>query len=480
MKSKGLTNLYIIFGVISILTLSIFLVSNTTFIYSLVINNFDEINSNNAISAYKDIISYVLLGGNFEEIGIYKYSEEGKLYLSLARDLFFDLKIYLIISVGFFIMLTSLFSKNSLYTYSKITNRTPYLYIGYFSIIISLIVLLSLHLDKNAFIDNLRILLIGEEKLKDEFIKILPNEYFIAMIDVAMSLVIVISLIFVLLDILIIRKERENMNIKLVAIDLDGTLLNDKKEIQERTFKALMKAKEKGVYIVLASGRPIRGMLPLIKKLGLDEKENYVINFNGAAINKTSDLSSIFNCSLTIDEMLEIESFAKEHNIHSHAFIDGECYIEEDGEYSDVEASINGISLNTVKYNELKKDAIVNKYMFADEPNKLKEIYSLIPSSIFEKYTVVFSAPFFLEFLNKNTNKGKALEALAKYLNISADEVMAIGDEENDLSMLEYATHKVAMGNANKKLKDIATFISDTNNEDGVGKAVEKLILNKL
>lgn len=270
------------------------------------------------------------------------------------------------------------------------------------------------------------------------------------------------------------------MSVKLIAIDLDGTLLNDQKEIMPLTYKALKEAMEKGVYIVLASGRPIKGMIPLINKLGLNQKENYVINFNGASINKTSDFSSIFNCSLTIEEMLEIEKFAKNNNIHSHVFVNGDCYIEEAGKYSDVEANINHITLKKIDYNSFSKNDIVNKYMFADEPEKLKSIYNLIPNYFFNKYTIVFSSPFFLEFLNKETNKGKALKALCEYLKIDRNEVMAIGDEENDLSMLEYAGYKIAMENANKKLKEIATYITSSNNEDGVGKVVEKLVLNKL
>ena len=207
-----------------------------------------------------------------------------------------------------------------------------------------------------------------------------------------------------------------------VIFDLDGTLLNDKKEISKRTYDALIEASNNGVYVVLASGRPIRGMLKLIKELKLDEKENYAINFNGGSINRTTDLSSIFNCSLTKSEMLEVEEFAKEHHIHSHAFVDGECYIEENGHYSDVEANINSIPLHLIKYEDLNDNVVVNKYMFADEPSKLKEIYPLIPGAFFDKYTVVYSAPFFLEFLNKETNKGKALEALCKHLNINKDE----------------------------------------------------------
>ena len=270
------------------------------------------------------------------------------------------------------------------------------------------------------------------------------------------------------------------MSIKIIAIDLDGTLLNSEHKISQFTKDVLIQASHQGVYIVLASGRPIKGMLPLIQELGLDKKLNYVISFNGASINKTDDFSSIYNCNLTLDELLEIESFAKEHHVHSHAFINGECYLEENGKYSDVESNINHVNLFITKYENIDKSSYVNKYMFADDPLKLREIYPLLPKKFFEKYTVVFSSPFFLEFLNKKTNKGRALEYLCKYLKIDASEVMAIGDEENDYSMLQFAGHKIAMANANNKLKDLATEITSSNNDDGVGKIVEKLVLNKL
>ena len=270
------------------------------------------------------------------------------------------------------------------------------------------------------------------------------------------------------------------MGIKIIAIDLDGTLLNDKKEIMPRTLNALKKASEQGVFVVLASGRPIGGMIPLIKQLELDKKENYVINFNGASINRTDTLEAIYNSSLTVKEMNEMEDFAKKNNVHSHAFINGKLYSEEEGKYSDVEVNINHIDIEYVKYDSFTNLDVVNKYMFADEPSKLKEVYPLLPQELFNKYTIVFSSPFFLEFLNKNANKGKALEYLCNYLNISKEEAMAIGDEGNDYSMLEYAGYKIAMENANEKLKAIATYITSSNNDEGVGKVVEKFVLNKI
>ena len=496
MKLKGLTIIQIILGIISIIGISILLTSVSNFIYYIFINNFNieeyffnntvkSITLNEVKEAYNLLIDYVILGSEFKGLGVLKYNDLGLSHLEDVRNLYFNIKLVTVFSIGIFSILCVLFKKDSIFSYSKFNNKTPYFYIGLIPLIFVSIILLIGIMDFNTLFDLFHKVVFklnfAMNTTENEYINILPSQYFMIMFIVIGVLVILFSSLFIVLDYLIIRKEIKGMSkVKLIAIDLDGTLLNDKKEIMPRTYRALRKASNEGVYVVLASGRPIKGMMHLIKELKLDEKENYVINFNGASVNKTQSLESIYNCSLTIDEMKEIEEFAIKHNVHSHAFINGDLYLEENAKYSDVEASINHITPIICKYSDFNEEDVVNKYMFADEPSKLEEIYPLIPKELFEKYTVVFSAKFFLEFLNKETNKGKALKALCEYLKIDPSEVMAIGDEENDLSMLEYAGHKIAMDNANKKLKDIATYITSSNNDEGVGKAVEKLVLNKL
>ena len=115
MKTKGLTIVYILLGIISIFTLSIYLISNLTFISDLFSKfNLSNYNLESLKVAYDDIINYVVRGSNFEKIGSFKYSEAGLLNLSIRRDYYFDFKLLMIFSIGCFSMLKILFSKNSI------------------------------------------------------------------------------------------------------------------------------------------------------------------------------------------------------------------------------------------------------------------------------------------------------------------------------------------------------------------------------
>jgi Cof subfamily protein (haloacid dehalogenase superfamily) len=182
------------------------------------------------------------------------------------------------------------------------------------------------------------------------------------------------------------------------------------------------------------------------------------------------------------DFNLIYNELAQKHNIKIHINTPDSVVVpyKEYPKYSIHEATLNNIPVVSMNYEDINENINFCKVMLIDEPELIEEVITKIPKEFHDKYTIVRSAPFFLEFLNKETNKGKALKALCEYLNIDPSEVMAIGDEENDLSMLEYAGYKIAMDNANVKLKNIATYITASNNDEGVGKVVEKLVLNKL
>ena len=129
--------------------------------------------------------------------------------------------------------------------------------------------------------------------------------------------------------------------------------------------------------------------------------------------------------------------------------------------------------------NEINDDITFCKIMIVDEPEKLEEVIENIPSELYEKYTIVRSAPFFLEFLNKCANKGTALTALCDAIDIPISKSIAVGDEENDQHMIKLAGLGVAMGNARQSIKEIADYITTTNNEHGVARVIDKFILNK-
>lgn len=152
---------------------------------------------------------------------------------------------------------------------------------------------------------------------------------------------------------------------------------------------------------------------------------------------------------------------------------------EAPGKYTLHEAKLNNIEVKYIQKDKIDESIKICKIMIVDEPERLEEIIQQLPKNLFNKYTIVRSAPFYLEFLGKTTNKGTALKTLCTNLNIPIENAIAVGDEENDQHMIKYAGLGVAMGNARNSIKEIADYVTDTNNENGVAKVINKYILNK-
>jgi Cof subfamily protein (haloacid dehalogenase superfamily) len=265
---------------------------------------------------------------------------------------------------------------------------------------------------------------------------------------------------------------------KLIAIDMDGTLLRDDKSISDRTKTAIKEAREKGVTVVLATGRPIEGVYKSLKELEMLTEKDYVLSYNGALVQKTKSKEVISKVTLFGEDLHYIYEISKELGVNFHAFVEKKGLLTpKNSKYTEVEASINDIDIIINDFNEIENDEVVIKVMMIDEPEILGSAFEKLPNDVFDKYTVVRSTPYFLEFLNKNANKGLGLQLLAKHLEIKQEEIMAFGDAENDKHMIEYAGMGVAMGNAFDEIKDIANYVTDSNNEDGIAKAIEKFVL---
>ncbi|MBU5453995.1 sugar-phosphatase [Caproiciproducens sp. MSJ-32] len=265
---------------------------------------------------------------------------------------------------------------------------------------------------------------------------------------------------------------------KLVAIDMDGTLLRSDKSISDRTKSVIKKAREKGVTVVLATGRPIEGVRKTLEELEMLTDKDYVLSYNGALVQKTKSKEAISKVTINGKDLHYLYGLSKELNVNIHAFVENKGLVTpKNSKYTQVEADINNIDIKIDSFDNIKDEDIVVKVMFIDEPEILGPAYEKLPKEVFEKYTVVMSTPFFLEFLNKNVNKGLGLQLLAKHLGIKRKEIIAIGDAENDRHMIEYAGLGIAMGNAFESIKEIADYITDSNDEDGVAKAIEKFVL---
>ncbi|MBE6050401.1 MAG: sugar-phosphatase [Clostridium sp.] len=265
---------------------------------------------------------------------------------------------------------------------------------------------------------------------------------------------------------------------KIIALDMDGTLLNDEKIITEKTKNALMKAREKGVKVVLASGRPVDGLKKYLKELNLIDNDEYVLSFNGGLVQRTGNEDVIFEVGLTGKDLHYLNDISSELNVNIHAFSPNRGLITPKiSKYTEVEANLNDIDINVIDFSEVGEDEHIVKVMFIDEAEILDEAIEKLPKEIYEKYTVVKSTPFFLEVINKTSGKGRGLKALADHLNVKQEEIIAVGDAANDLDMIEYAGLGVAMGNATEEVKEKANYITASNNEDGIAEIIEKFIL---
>ncbi|CAM3955773.1 Cof-type HAD-IIB family hydrolase [Vibrio neonatus] len=265
---------------------------------------------------------------------------------------------------------------------------------------------------------------------------------------------------------------------KLIAIDMDGTLLNTDKVISDRNKQAIFDARAKGVTVVLASGRPLEGMLNSLQQLGMDSNEDYVLCYNSAVIKNVGTGEIISERLISGADAKRVYQLAKERNCNCQAFSKVHGLITpKDSHYTQHEAKINGLTVTVMDFDTLDDSHPIIKTMLVDPVEVLQPIADTLPEILRRDYSVVRSAPFFLEFCNPLSNKGTGVQTLAQHLGIKQSEVMCIGDAGNDHDMLKYAGLAVAMQNADDETKSLADHITDSNNESGVATAIEKFVL---
>lgn len=266
------------------------------------------------------------------------------------------------------------------------------------------------------------------------------------------------------------------MAIKLIAIDMDGTLLNPQHEVTPGVKKAIKAARDKGVTIVLATGRPFVGVQQYLMELDLLQEGQYCITNNGALVQQAATGDCVAEVTLTFDDFLYFEKLARELGIHFQALTKSQLFTpnKDISAYTVNEAFLTGIPLHYRAVEEMDPSLTFPKVMMIDPPHVLDAAIARLPQAAHDRATIMKSSPYYLEILNKQVNKGAGVKALAEQLGLSPDEVMAIGDQENDLAMLEFAGTGVAMGNGIESVKAAAQYVTKSNREDGVAYAIEK------
>ncbi|HCH00383.1 MAG TPA: Cof-type HAD-IIB family hydrolase [Vibrio sp.] len=265
---------------------------------------------------------------------------------------------------------------------------------------------------------------------------------------------------------------------KLIAVDMDGTLLNGSGKISEHNKQAIAQARQQGVHVVLASGRPLDGMRAALNELGMTQDSDYVISYNGSLVQTVASNTMIRQEILTGKDAKLLNDWAQRLNVFIHAFsLEQGLISPQSNPYTTHESEINGITLTERPFETLDDADPILKVMMVEEEGKLTQAIEQITNELHQKFTIVRSAPFFLEFMNPTSDKGSGVQALANHLGILASEVMTLGDAGNDHHMLEYAGLGIAMGNATEATKQIADYVTETNENSGVALAIEKFVL---
>lgn len=278
-------------------------------------------------------------------------------------------------------------------------------------------------------------------------------------------------------------------NIKLIALDLDGTLFNDKKQLSDRNRQAIERAAKQGVIILPATGRPFAGLQESILSLPV----SYALTANGAAIYRIADKKRVYDACFSWEEALRIIVMLQEYDVMEDCFIDGFGYSEkkklaDSDSYAMPEVVRAYIQATRRQVENLpvyirEKQCKIEKITvnFKEKDGILqweKEIKERLQKE-FPDCSVVKGIPTNQEITRGDADKGTGILKFGELLGIKQEEIMACGDSQNDLAMIKAAGLGVAMGNSTEEVKKAADYITLTNEEDGVAAAIEKFVIGE-
>ncbi len=268
---------------------------------------------------------------------------------------------------------------------------------------------------------------------------------------------------------------------KLVAIDLDGTLVTDEKELMPKTIEAIKEASKKGVKIMISSGRSFYRLEKYIDALGLRKENQCTICFNGGMIVENTTKEILYSKNLEPEEIKELIQLGKTLELPIMIYTKNTHYVEKVPEVVEKnKKNLKGMNLKKVRFDEINFNEEINyiyKVCFIDNPKTIIEKRKEIPKEFFERYEITSSVPEYLEIVKKGIKKSEAIKFVMEKYHIKQEEVMAIGDGENDVEMLSFAGLGIAMENASDFVKEFANVVTTSNNHDGVANAIEKYIL---
>ena len=263
--------------------------------------------------------------------------------------------------------------------------------------------------------------------------------------------------------------------IKMITIDLDGTLLRSDGSVSDRTVRTLQAARDKGVVVAIATGRMYQTARPYGERLGLGDSP--LLLFAGGLIETLESKKILFQQVIPREWAQELADLARRRGWQLQTYIDDVLRAARDDEWirdyeriTHSKACICGDDFYHVQ-------GACNKLLSRGGGEDLVARKALIEKNCPGRFNVLFSAPTFLEIMPQGVDKGEGIRRLGELYGIGTDEIMALGDSQNDLDMLKAAGFPVAMANAAEEVKAAAAYVTASNDDDGVAAAVEKFVL---
>jgi Cof subfamily protein (haloacid dehalogenase superfamily) len=263
---------------------------------------------------------------------------------------------------------------------------------------------------------------------------------------------------------------------KAVFLDMDGTLLRSDHSVSELTIKTIQNLTEKGVPVILVSARPFNAVLPTFRKIGLPA-HTPLITLNGSYI--VENEQPIFEAVIDLETTERVTAEVRPFKATIAYYLQKEWYAEVSDAWTDHEQKIMDVALHVDPIGHLVKDWSArkigpNKMMVMSESDNILGIQQHLRSIYNGRLNIYPSKATYLEVMDTRGSKSNAVRFVGERLGLKPEEIVAMGDNYNDVEMIQYAGMGVAMGNAPDDIKAKADFVTDTNNSDGVRKALEK------
>jgi Cof subfamily protein (haloacid dehalogenase superfamily) len=266
-----------------------------------------------------------------------------------------------------------------------------------------------------------------------------------------------------------------NSAIRLIAIDLDDTLLNNEIEVSPRAITAIRAAVAQGVTVTLATGRMFASAVIFARQIGLDVP---LITYNGGLIRSALTGETLFHQPVPVDAAVDILNLFYHQGWYIQSYVEDKLYVDQLDDSALTYARLAKITPIAIGKKLYTMKAAPTKLLGLTDPDNVRPLIDKISGLFPGRVYATSSKAGYVEMMHPAVNKARALAFLADKLKINQTQVMALGDSLNDLDMLKYAGFGVAMGNAIPEVKAVAQAVTSGNDEDGVAEAIEKYVLN--